>query len=137
MQAIIGQLPPADIDALTSNLPFSGWGGVFGDQAVAAAMIDRPVHHADVLTLKGASYRLRNRGLDCPASAPAPANPTPQLTQQLHRALFERQKPAVFDRHRHCSARRGEVIEGAPSSDASDTPGCLIIPATEALSSTA
>lgn len=35
---------------LTSNLPFSGWGGVFGDQAVAAAMIDRIVHHADVLT---------------------------------------------------------------------------------------
>ena len=49
---------------LTSNLPFSGWGGVFGDQAVAAAMIDRIVHHADVLTLKGASYRLRGRGLD-------------------------------------------------------------------------
>ncbi|MEB3049493.1 IS21-like element helper ATPase IstB [Mycolicibacter sp. MYC123] len=49
---------------LTSNLPFSGWGGVFGDQAVAAAMIDRVVHHADVLTLKGASYRLRNRGIE-------------------------------------------------------------------------
>ena len=37
---------------------------VFGDQAVAAAMIDRIVHHADVLTLKGASYRLRGRGID-------------------------------------------------------------------------
>ena len=34
------------------------------DQAVAAAMIERVVHHADVLTLKGASYRLRNRGID-------------------------------------------------------------------------
>ncbi len=49
---------------LTSNLSFSGWGTVFGDQAVAAAMIDRIVHHADVLTLKGASYRLRGRGID-------------------------------------------------------------------------
>lgn len=49
---------------LTSNLPFSAWGTVFGDQAVAAAMIDRIVHHADVLTLKGASYRLRNLGID-------------------------------------------------------------------------
>jgi DNA replication protein DnaC len=49
---------------LTSNLPFSGWARVFGDQAVAAAMIDRIVHHADVLTLKGASYRLRGHGLD-------------------------------------------------------------------------
>jgi DNA replication protein DnaC len=49
---------------LTSNLPFSGWAGVFGDQVVAAAMIDRIVHHADVLALKGASYRLRGRGID-------------------------------------------------------------------------
>jgi DNA replication protein DnaC len=55
---------------LTSNLPFSGWGGVFGDQAVAAAMIDRIVHHADVLTLKGASYRLRGRGVDSLPSGP-------------------------------------------------------------------
>jgi DNA replication protein DnaC len=49
---------------LTSNLPFSSWGAVFGDQAVAAAMIDRIVHHADVLTLKDASYRLKNLGID-------------------------------------------------------------------------
>ncbi|HEV7172112.1 hypothetical protein [Pedococcus sp.] len=34
-------------------------------------MIDRVVHHADVLTLKGASYRLPNRGsTPCPASEP-------------------------------------------------------------------
>lgn len=49
---------------LTSNLPFSGWSGVSDGQAVTAAMIDRVVHHADVLTLKGASYRLPNRGID-------------------------------------------------------------------------
>lgn len=47
---------------LTSNLAFSGWGGIFGDQVVAAAMIDRIVHHAEVLALKGASYRLRGHG---------------------------------------------------------------------------
>ena len=49
---------------LTANLPFSGWGTVFGDQVVAAAMIDRIVHHADVITLIGASYRLRGHGID-------------------------------------------------------------------------
>ena len=49
---------------LTRNLPFSGWGTVFGDQVVAAAMIGRIVHHADVLALNGASYRLRNKGID-------------------------------------------------------------------------
>jgi DNA replication protein DnaC len=36
---------------------------VFGGQVVAAAMIDRIVHHADVVTLKGSSYRLRNTGI--------------------------------------------------------------------------
>jgi len=64
---------------LTSNLPFSGWGGVFGDQAVAAAMIDRIVHHADVLTLKGASYRLRGRGLDSLPSIRATAGRNREL----------------------------------------------------------
>jgi DNA replication protein DnaC len=38
---------------LTSNLPFARWGDVFGDQVVAPAMIDRIVHHADVLTTNG------------------------------------------------------------------------------------
>jgi hypothetical protein len=49
---------------LTSNLPFSRWGDVFSDHVVAAAMIDRIVHHADVLTLKGNSYRLRNNEIN-------------------------------------------------------------------------
>ena len=62
---------------LTSNLPFSSWGGVFGDQAVAAAMIDRIVHHADVLTLKGASYRLRGRGIDSLPSIRTTTDETP------------------------------------------------------------
>ncbi len=48
---------------VTSNKPFSRWGEVFGDDVVAAAMIDRLVHHAEVIALKGDSYRLRNRDL--------------------------------------------------------------------------
>jgi DNA replication protein DnaC len=36
---------------------------VFGDEVVAAAMIDRLVHHAEVIWLKGDSYRLKNRDL--------------------------------------------------------------------------
>ncbi len=46
-------------------------GDVFGDQLVAAAMIDRIVHHADVLTLKGSSYRLKDTGIDTLPSARA------------------------------------------------------------------
>jgi DNA replication protein DnaC len=48
---------------VTSNKQFGRWGEVFGDDVVAAAMIDRLVHHADVISLKGDSYRLKDRDL--------------------------------------------------------------------------
>jgi DNA replication protein DnaC len=48
---------------VTSNKPFSAWGDIFGDEITAAAMIDRLVHHADILALKGDSYRLKDRDL--------------------------------------------------------------------------
>lgn len=48
---------------VTSNKPFGRWGEVFGDDTVAAAMIDRLVHHAEVVALKGDSYRLKDRDL--------------------------------------------------------------------------
>ncbi len=48
---------------VTSNKPFSAWGETFGDEVVAAAMIDRLVHHAEILALKGDSYRLRDKDL--------------------------------------------------------------------------
>jgi DNA replication protein DnaC len=48
---------------VTSNKPFGRWGEVFGDPVVAAAMIDRLVHHAEVIALKGDSYRLKGRDL--------------------------------------------------------------------------
>jgi DNA replication protein DnaC len=54
---------------VTSNKPFGRWGEVFGDDVVAAAMIDRLVHHAEVVALKGDSYRLKDRDL---GRVPAP-----------------------------------------------------------------
>jgi DNA replication protein DnaC len=53
---------------VTSNKPFSGWGEIFGDDIVAAAMIDRLVHHAEIVALKGDSYRLKDRDLARPAN---------------------------------------------------------------------
>lgn len=70
---------------LTSNLPFSGWGGVFGDQAVAAAMIGRIVHHADVLTLKGASYRLEDEASTAFPASRRKIRQTKQTTNQWPR----------------------------------------------------
>jgi hypothetical protein len=48
---------------VTSNKPFSAWGEIFGDDVVAATMIDRLVRHAEILSLKGDSYRLRDKDL--------------------------------------------------------------------------
>jgi hypothetical protein len=52
-----------------SSKPFSAWGEILGDDA--AAMIDRLVHHAAILSLKGDSYRLKNHNLGTsPATQP-------------------------------------------------------------------
>ena len=66
-QLVSGRYERASV-IVTSNKPFSGWGEIFGDDIVAAAMIDRLVHHAEILALKGDSYRLKDRDL---ARAPA------------------------------------------------------------------
>ena len=44
---------------LTSNRGFSEWAEVFGDPVVATALLDRLLHHAVVVHIEGASYRLR------------------------------------------------------------------------------
>jgi DNA replication protein DnaC len=51
---------------VTSNKAFSAWGEIFGDEVTAAAMIDRLVHHAEILALKGDSFRLRDKDLGSP-----------------------------------------------------------------------
>lgn len=45
---------------LTSNRGFAEWGEVFGDPVVATALLDRLLHHAVVVQIEGASYRLRS-----------------------------------------------------------------------------
>lgn len=44
---------------LTTNLPFSEWPNVFPNAACATALIDRVIHHADIITIEGESYRRR------------------------------------------------------------------------------
>lgn len=43
---------------LTTNLEFSKWGGIFTDDQMAAAMIDRLVHHGHLVLFEGQSYRM-------------------------------------------------------------------------------
>jgi len=45
---------------VTSNLEFGQWNSIFGDTRLTAALVDRLVHHAHILTFTGESYRLRH-----------------------------------------------------------------------------
>src|ERR1700759_5275852 len=57
---------------VTSNKPFSQWGEIFGDDMATTARDDRLIHHAEILSLKGDSYRLRGKDLDARPSRATP-----------------------------------------------------------------
>jgi len=46
---------------ITSNRSVGEWGNVFGDPVVATAILDRVLHHSTVITIRGDSYRLREK----------------------------------------------------------------------------
>jgi DNA replication protein DnaC len=47
---------------MTSNRPLEDWGKLIGDIPSATAILDRFLHHAEIITITGRSYRLRNQG---------------------------------------------------------------------------
>jgi DNA replication protein DnaC len=61
---------------LTSNQSLGAWGEVFGDPVIAGAILDRLLHHATTVNIKGDSYRLKDKrraGLLRPATTPEQA----------------------------------------------------------------
>lgn len=58
---------------LTSNQSFGAWADVFGDRVIATAILDRVLHHAIIMNIRGNSYRLKDKlkaGLVRPAETP-------------------------------------------------------------------
>ncbi|MDD7204497.1 MAG: ATP-binding protein [Coriobacteriaceae bacterium] len=55
---VVSQAREAQSAVFTANLEFSRWGAVFGDDQMAAAVIDRAVHHGRPLRFRGESYRV-------------------------------------------------------------------------------
>jgi hypothetical protein len=47
---------------MTSNRPLEDWGKLIGDVPAATAILDRFLHHAEIIEIRGRSYRLRNKG---------------------------------------------------------------------------
>ena len=59
---------------LTSNTSFAQWGALLGDEVLATALLDRLLHHAEVIPINGRSYRMKERqtdqtGLSAPSEA--------------------------------------------------------------------
>ena len=46
---------------LTSNTSFADWGSLLGDEILATALLDRLLHHAEVIAITGPSYRMKDR----------------------------------------------------------------------------
>jgi DNA replication protein DnaC len=61
---------------MTSNRPLEDWGKLVGDVPSATAILDRFLHHAEVIAITGRSYRLRNQAVGPveTSAAPKPAN---------------------------------------------------------------
>jgi DNA replication protein DnaC len=77
---------------LTSNRGFSEWGDVFGGTVVATALLDRLLHHAVVVQIEGASYRLRRHAELMPENTRARSiSPSPPLARRRGRPPKERE----------------------------------------------
>ena len=49
---------------LTSNTSFAQWGALLGDEVLATALLDRLLHHAEVIPINGRSYRMKERQIE-------------------------------------------------------------------------
>jgi DNA replication protein DnaC len=78
---------------LTSNRGFAEWGEVFGDAVVATALLDRLLHHAVVVRIEGASYRLRRHADLLPETAAA-RQATPPAPAPRRRGRPPKNRPA-------------------------------------------
>ena len=75
---------------LTSNKGFEEWGEIFGDDVMAAALIDRLVHHCHIVNIRGNSFRMRHH-------------------TDLHRALGSTRQATPRDTPRPSRSRRKEA----------------------------
>ncbi len=83
---------------MTSNRPLEDWGKLIGDVPSATAILDRFLHHAEIIAITGKSYRLRNQARSespAPVSEAASADPKPAIPPPGSPAGGKRKKSAA------------------------------------------
>jgi DNA replication protein DnaC len=83
---------------MTSNRPLEDWGKLIGDVPSATAILDRFLHHAEIIAINGKSYRLRNQKMNPSEAADdsKPANlPTGSAARKKPKSAAETPTPEV------------------------------------------
>ena len=75
---------------LTSNKGFEEWGQILGDEVMAAALIDRLLHHCHIVNIRGNSYRMRHHTELSKVLHSAPAEPSPSPPRRKRARSKER-----------------------------------------------
>ena len=79
---------------LTSNRPLEDWGKLIGDVPSATAILDRFLHHAEIIKISGKSYRLRNQNQNGQAAEAVAAESKPAKAPTGSAELAAESKPA-------------------------------------------
>jgi DNA replication protein DnaC len=88
---------------MTSNRPLEDWGKLIGDVPAATAILDRFLHHAEIIEIRGRSYRLRNQARQ------------KEVDEESSATASEKAKQATSNGGAH-SARQADTLEGRSSS---------------------
>jgi DNA replication protein DnaC len=78
---------------LTSNKGFEEWGEILGDEVMAAALIDRLLHHCHIVNIRGNSYRMRHHAELSRALLPSTADENKDTVKRRSRTRKEKPTP--------------------------------------------
>jgi DNA replication protein DnaC len=92
---------------MTTNRPLEDWGKLLGDVPTASAILDRFLHHSEIITITGRSYRLRDR-----AEGSKPAGHRPQVGRPTGSKKTEKEpKPAKAPTGSGAEQKKGQSKE--------------------------
>ena len=102
---------------MTSNRPREDWGKLIGDVPSATAILDRFLHHAEVVSITGRSYRLRNQTANTAAAGEPPGLTSPGETPP------ENSNPAISPAGKSSKKKRiGNPVKSTESAPSSPKP---------------